>query len=118
MSGANLLALSSQEIEELGVDETDTEKLLQKIQWARFGVNASDGFVDDVPNEFLCPITCDLMENPVRCSDGFVYEESAIKEWFLTRRNTSPMTNLELGDLELVPCQELSNRIISFRNTS
>ena len=92
--------------------------MLQKIQWARFGVSASDGFVDDVPNEFLCPITCDLMVNPVRCSDGFVYEETAIREWLLTRRNTSPMTNLELSDLELVPCDELCHRIQSFRKSS
>jgi hypothetical protein len=32
-----------------------------------------------VPEEFLCPITCDIMRQPVRCGDGFVYEEAAIK---------------------------------------
>ena len=31
------------------------------------------------PDEFLCPITHEMMNNPVRLADGFVYDEMAIK---------------------------------------
>ena len=31
------------------------------------------------PNEYLCPITCDLMEDPVLAADGHSYERSAIQ---------------------------------------
>jgi hypothetical protein len=27
-----------------------------------------------VPEDFLCPITMDLMEDPVQAADGFTYE--------------------------------------------
>lgn len=68
-----------------------------------------------VPDEFYCPITYDLMKNPVRCSDGFTYEESAIKEWLTTRRNTSPMTNLEIKVISLTPDPELKKKIEEFK---
>ena len=68
-----------------------------------------------VPEEFYCPITYDLMKNPVRCSDGFTYEESAIKEWLTTRRNTSPMTNLEIKVISLTADADLKERIEEFR---
>ena len=68
-----------------------------------------------VPEEFYCPITCDLMKNPVKCSDGFTYEESAIKEWLTTRRNTSPMTNLEIKVISVTPDVGLKERIDKFR---
>jgi len=117
ISGSNLIDLSSEDIIALGVREKDVEEILQNIQWIRFGSGSKTGFVDEVPDEFLCPITYDLMTNPVKCADGFVYEETAINEWFLTKKNTSPMTNLELEDVELVPCLELKIRIENFRNS-
>ena len=76
---------------------------------------APDNEDEAVPEEFYCPITYDLMKNPVRCSDGFTYEESAIKEWLTTRRNTSPMTNLEIKVISLTPDADLRERIEEFR---
>ena len=32
-----------------------------------------------IPAEFICPITHEVMEEPVLLADGFVYEEIAIK---------------------------------------
>ena len=43
------------------------------------GGERDEGEEDEEAGEFYCPITCDLMTNPVRCSDGFTYEESAIR---------------------------------------
>jgi len=117
VNGQILVKLSSQNMKDMGVTEKDTIKLLQSIQWARFGSKNAAHFDDETPDEFLCPITCDLMINPVKCEDGFVYEESAIKEWLMTRRNTSPMTNLEIANNLLVPCSELKLRIEEFRKS-
>ena len=33
------------------------------------------------PQEFLCPITLQVMRDPVVCPDGFTYEKSAVLEW-------------------------------------
>ena len=33
---------------------------------------------DDVPLSFCCPITCDIMKDPVICADGQTYEQEKI----------------------------------------
>eukprot|EP01117_Protostelium_nocturnum_P014125 TRINITY_DN5337_c0_g1_i2.p1 TRINITY_DN5337_c0_g1~~TRINITY_DN5337_c0_g1_i2.p1 ORF type:complete len:297 (-),score=89.46 TRINITY_DN5337_c0_g1_i2:54-944(-) len=59
--------------------------------------------VKEIPNALLCPITCEIMSNPVIASDGYTYEKAAIEEWFGRRKRTSPMTGAELSNLNLVP---------------
>lgn len=45
------------------------------------------------PRDLLCPITCELLEDPVLLVDSFqTYERAAIQEW-LSRGNTKdPVT--------------------------
>eukprot|EP00698_Gefionella_okellyi_P009008 TRINITY_DN225_c0_g1_i1.p1 TRINITY_DN225_c0_g1~~TRINITY_DN225_c0_g1_i1.p1 ORF type:complete len:738 (+),score=194.46 TRINITY_DN225_c0_g1_i1:843-3056(+) len=50
---------------------------------------------------FLCPITTQLMDDPVICCDGHTYERSAIQNWFMTS-SRSPMTNWQLENKSLV----------------
>jgi hypothetical protein len=47
------------------------------------------------PSMFVCPITQEVMADPVFASDGFTYEREAIEGW-IANHNTSPMTNLPL----------------------
>jgi len=49
----------------------------------------------DVPEEFLCPINHQIMQNPVMCSDGHNYEREAIEKAYGLRR-ISPLTNEEI----------------------
>ena len=44
------------------------------------------------PQEFVCPITHELMEIPVVAQDGFTYEKTAIEDW-MRHKQTSPKTN-------------------------
>lgn len=46
----------------------------------------------DVPDAFLCPITKDVMADPVILADGHTYERTAIIQWF-RHKQTSPKTN-------------------------
>ena len=48
-----------------------------------------------IPQNFICPITHDIMIDPVICSDGISYERVAIQRWLIDH-NTSPMTNEHL----------------------
>ena len=57
-----------------------------------------------------CPITQEVMEDPVVCADGHSYERSAITQWLLSR-NTSPATNMPLPSKSLVPNHALRNLI-------
>lgn len=51
----------------------------------------------------LCPITQEVMNDPVIAADGFSYEREAIEKWISTRgnRSLSPMTGERLAHLEL-----------------
>ena len=53
-------------------------------------------------NTLKCPITHEMMTEPVMMVDGYSYEKRAIQHW-LTQSNRSPMTNLPLHDTRLIP---------------
>ena len=57
---------------------------------------------DDVPDQFVCPITAEIMSDPVCLSDGFTYERAAIAQW-LESHDTSPKTGATLESKMLFP---------------
>jgi hypothetical protein len=63
----------------------------------------------NTPNEFMCPISHEIMTNPVICADGYTYDRIQIETWFLTS-NKSPMTNIVI-DKTLVPNRALKETI-------
>lgn len=74
---------------------------------------------------FLCPITGDVMDDPVETSLGHTFEKSAIEKWFAEGNSTCPltMTPLSVGDLRPNYTLKKSieewrerNRIISISN--
>lgn len=55
-----------------------------------------------IPDSFICPITQELMRDPVLLiADSQTYERSALKEWFDTGRRISPMTGLPVGSTNI-----------------
>nr|XP_047136353.1 formin-like protein 7 [Hydra vulgaris] len=68
----------------------------------------------DAPNEFKCPITMDVMVDPVIIADGFTYEKESIMKWFSSGKATSPMTNLSLSHMYLIPNRSLKTLIESW----
>ncbi|PWA34620.1 U-box domain-containing protein kinase family protein [Artemisia annua] len=65
----------------------------------------------EIPHYFVCPIFQETMQDPVVAADGFTYEAEAIKGWLDSGHNTSPMTNLELANSNLVPNHALRSAI-------
>ncbi|KAL0477721.1 hypothetical protein AKO1_005234 [Acrasis kona] len=63
----------------------------------------------------LCPITLDLMEDPVVTSDGHTYDRSAIESW-LKRSITSPSTNINLKSKMIYPNLYAQNEIRLFKS--
>ena len=55
-----------------------------------------------VLNEYTCPITAEIMTDPVSTLDGFTYERTAITEWLRTN-DTSPSTGAKLESKRLIP---------------
>jgi len=69
----------------------------------------------DEINAFLCPITQEVMKNPVLASDGHSYEEHAIKTW-ISRDETSPLTREPIGNV-FTRNHALRNAIEEYQNT-
>lgn len=74
----------------------------------------SGRFQEMEPTGFLCPITQDVMEDPVVTADGNSYERAAIEHWLRTH-NTSPLTNLALPSTSLLPNISLRHSIEEWR---
>ena len=54
----------------------------------------------------ICPITQDVMREPVIDKEGNTYEKSAILEWLKTN-NKSPITRNDISASELIPNRAL-----------
>nr|GEX09981.1 U-box domain-containing protein kinase family protein [Tanacetum cinerariifolium] len=64
-----------------------------------------------IPHYFICPIFQEIMQDPMVAADGFTYEAEALRGWLDSGHNTSPMTNLELANSNLVPNHALRSAI-------
>ena len=66
-----------------------------------------------MPDEYVCPITTEIMTDPVSTLDGFTYERAAITEWLCTK-DTSPKTGATLESKALIPNHSLRSMIRAF----
>lgn len=86
------------------IDElnTITKELAQQIQKLKA----------HTPEAFYCPISGEVMLDPVVASDGHTYERKEIEKWiFQMNKQTSPMTNQPLKNKDLLPSHTLKSMI-------
>ncbi|KAI4322484.1 hypothetical protein L6164_022174 [Bauhinia variegata] len=58
----------------------------------------------EVPPHFLCPISLQLMRDPVTISTGITYDRENIERWLFSCKNSScPVTKQSLSDTDLTP---------------
>ena len=67
----------------------------------------------EVPEAFICPISGDIMKDPVVDPEGNTYERNEIETW-LTRIQTSPITRTILTKEQLSPNRALKEAIDKF----
>jgi hypothetical protein len=67
-----------------------------------------------IPDEFICPISQDIMIDPVKASDGHTYDRDQISAWFNAGHRNSPLSNVVLTNLNLQPNVQLRQAIQSF----
>ncbi|XP_054795209.1 U-box domain-containing protein 21-like [Prosopis cineraria] len=56
-----------------------------------------------VPTHFRCPITLDLMKDPVTLSTGITYDRDSIEKWVESGNQTCPVTNQSLISFDVIP---------------
>ena len=58
----------------------------------------------DVPSYFLCPISMEIMRDPVTLSSGITYDRESIERWVFTDgHGECPMTKQQLGAADREP---------------
>ncbi|XP_008402654.1 WD repeat, SAM and U-box domain-containing protein 1 [Poecilia reticulata] len=114
IDGTELLSLTKETLaSELGIESVGLRgKLLRKVEELK-----SDSMSSGVPDEFLCPITRELMREPVIAADGYSYEREAIENWIHTKNRSSPMTNLPLLTTLLTPNHTLKMAISRWKTS-
>lgn len=65
-------------------------------------------------DDFRCPITLELMSDPVTIATGHTYERSSILKWFRTGNRTCPKTGQRLPRTDFVPNAALKHLIKGF----
>ncbi|KAH1140177.1 hypothetical protein GLYMA_10G262600v4 [Glycine max] len=70
----------------------------------------------DVPSFFLCPISLEIMKDPVTVSTGITYDRESIETWLFSKKNTTcPITKQPLIDYtDLTPNHTLRRLIQSW----
>lgn len=68
---------------------------------------------DNIPEEFICSISQDIMVDPVMCMDGQTYDRAWIEAWFKDK-DTSPNTNEVLESKVLIPNHALRSVISTY----
>ncbi|XP_011000686.1 PREDICTED: U-box domain-containing protein 26-like isoform X2 [Populus euphratica] len=64
-----------------------------------------------IPYHFRCPISLELMRDPVTVSTGQTYDRSSIESWVATGNTTCPVTRAPLTDFTLIPNHTLRRLI-------
>ncbi|KAE8700900.1 E3 ubiquitin-protein ligase PUB22 [Hibiscus syriacus] len=69
----------------------------------------------DVPSFFICPISLEIMKDPVTVSSGITYDRESIEKWLFSGKNTTcPVTKQVISDCELTPNHTLRRLIQSW----
>lgn len=72
-------------------------------------VSLDEDFGDDIPQDFVCPLSLLIMKEPVIASDKHTYEKEEIEKW-MRQKMTSPLTRADLLP-NLFPNMILKNKI-------
>ncbi|GLT60434.1 hypothetical protein SLA2020_332010 [Shorea laevis] len=64
-----------------------------------------------IPYHFRCPISLELMRDPVTVCTGQTYDRASIESWVATGNSTCPVTRSPLTDFTLIPNHTLRRLI-------
>ncbi|KAL0359150.1 UNVERIFIED_CONTAM: U-box domain-containing protein 1 [Sesamum angustifolium] len=78
---------------------------------SRHGQSFSQAMVCNIPDEFRCPISLDLMKDPVIVASGHTYDRNSIAQWINSGHHTCPKSGQRLIHMALIPNYALRSLI-------
>ncbi|KAF8009724.1 hypothetical protein BT93_J0651 [Corymbia citriodora subsp. variegata] len=73
--------------------------------------SSSQMTVSNLPDEFRCPISLDLMRDPVIVSSGHTYDRTSIAQWINSGHHTCPKSGQRLIHMALIPNYALKSLV-------
>nr|XP_043612144.1 E3 ubiquitin-protein ligase PUB22-like [Erigeron canadensis] len=69
----------------------------------------------EIPSFFVCPISLEMMKDPVTLSSGITYDRDSIEKWLFSQKNEfCPVTKQVVVDIDLTPNHTLRRLIQSW----
>ncbi|KAI9190509.1 hypothetical protein LWI28_017837 [Acer negundo] len=65
----------------------------------------------NIPDEFRCPISLDLMRDPVIVASGHTYDRNSISQWINSGHHTCPKSGQRLIHMALIPNYALKSLV-------
>jgi uncharacterized protein YjeT (DUF2065 family) len=99
-----------------GFEENEVELQIgnqKKLRKGLISQEIAETFIT-IPKDFCCPISLDLMRDPVIISTGQTYDRSLISRWVEEGHCTCPKTGQMLMNTRLVPNRALRNLIVQW----
>eukprot|EP00727_Mastigamoeba_balamuthi_P010424 m51a1_g6003 hypothetical protein (630) ;mRNA; r:26270-32033 len=123
VDGVVLMHLSDKDLQDIGVSSLGQRRKVtrrtDRMRSSYFAaLEAHFSGKRAPPNEYVCPITMELMGDPVVAPDGFTYEREAITHWLVHGKKTSPMTGQAMPPGPLVPTIALRSAIKAFKDAN
>lgn len=97
-------------------NEISLKLLKQKTIAKRLAASASASassraILTDIPNQFCCPISYEVMIEPVTVATGHTYDLHSISKWLNSGRKSCPKSGWKLTHLALIPNYNLKSLI-------
>ena len=95
-------AASSQVLARARAKRARLKKKASKAAKSGGAEGAATSHDEEPPPDLVCPITNEIMKDPVVTEDGLTYERAAIERWLATH-DTAPLTGQKLASRKLTP---------------
>jgi ubiquitin conjugation factor E4 B len=90
------------------------KEFCEAVENAKSEIEDVEALLGDIPDEFLDPLMCSLMEDPVTLPGGFVMDRSVITRHLLNDER-NPFNNAPLKLEELQSNPEMKNKIETWK---
>lgn len=93
--------------------ENEDKKSENESQITQHKLKTGSG--DEIPESFICPISGEIMKDPVITPSGISYERETIETW-LKKKPVDPLSKKPLDVKDLIPNRSLKDTIQEFMN--
>ena len=116
INGKQLLTLTDDEIKnEMNIiDKNDFSELKKKIGELKIRNKHFISSLLVIPDELKCPLTKQLMDDPVMADDGYFYDQLAIEEYMKVNK-VSPVTGEQFESENLMSNRNIKKKIEQFK---